>query len=426
MPYKDMSLLSVRSSDLLTPQSAHLKLTRASDAPQLVNLSVAENALCLPLVRSKLGKCVPCTCQDAENDCSLFVESIRKIMCRFIPDARTENVVICQGATGIVDALCFALGDEDDVILVLSPYYGGFRRDISTLSRLKLEVVDGEGTMLERLQRRYDDQSIDEDGGCKEHSKVVAVLLCNPGNPDGVLLDESTLVSVVQWARTVGIHVIMDEAYALSVHSEDAFRGSANVLEAIGGLKNDVHVVWTLSKDFGLSGMRMGILYSQNEGIIETMKLQSHGCGNRDMQHWLSGVLGDNEFVSFVLQQNQRELRTSYNIVRDSIIKNNLKFVEAQAGVFLWAYVGNLADEAEVWKRLIQEGVLVTQGSYCGVEGWIRICFASVDRTELKEGMRRFEGVIEQLRVRRPGVSARVNRMVEEDVALDLEAVNSD
>ena len=58
------------------------------------------------------------------------------------------------------------------------------------------------------------------------------------------------------------MHTIVDEIYALSA-TED-FQSVLRVLD--GKLGDDVHLVWSLSKDFGASGLRVGFVLSGNQG----------------------------------------------------------------------------------------------------------------------------------------------------------------
>ena len=63
---------------------------------------------------------------------------------------------------------------------------------------------------------------------------ISMLLLTNPHNPLGVVYSAETLLSCVTWARSKGIHVVVDEIYAMSVHQPNgnAFR---SVLDVLGG-----------------------------------------------------------------------------------------------------------------------------------------------------------------------------------------------
>ena len=59
--------------------------------------------------------------------------------------------------------------------------------------------------------------------------------------------------------------MVFDEVYALSVFGERAFTSGASLRQSMG---ERVHVVWAFSKDFGASGLRCGVLVSENEAVL--------------------------------------------------------------------------------------------------------------------------------------------------------------
>lgn len=52
---------------------------------------------------------------------------------------------------------------------------------------------------------------------------VSVLLLTNPDNPTGRIMAEEDLVGAVEWARSRGLYLVVNEIYALSVHGD---RGS--------------------------------------------------------------------------------------------------------------------------------------------------------------------------------------------------------
>ena len=85
----------------------------------------------------------------------------------------------------------------------------------------------------------------------------------------------------MRFCQEKGIQFVSDEVYALSSHSEESGQRFASALEVMGGVEcsgedenglasyssdhsrhqvidtDRVHVVWSISKDFGYSGIRM-------------------------------------------------------------------------------------------------------------------------------------------------------------------------
>lgn len=56
----------------------------------------------------------------------------------------------------------------------------------------------------------------------KDGLNVKALLLTNPNDPLGVMYSSSVILAAVNWARRRSIHILVDEIYALSIHSVSA------------------------------------------------------------------------------------------------------------------------------------------------------------------------------------------------------------
>lgn len=93
---------------------------------------------------------------------------------------------------------------------------------------------------------------------------IKALVLSNPHNPLGRCYTKEVLEKCVKFCHKRGIDLISDEVFALSVfHSaempnETRFTSVLSLdVAALGGDPSRVHVVWSPSKDFGSSGIRI-------------------------------------------------------------------------------------------------------------------------------------------------------------------------
>ena len=88
-------------------------------------------------------------------------------------------------------------------------------------------------------------------GFAKEDLKVKALLLTNPNDPFGVIYSSNVILAAVAWARRRRMHILVDEIYALSIHSV-SYGPFESILRIVNNhLEEDVHFFWGLSKDFG-------------------------------------------------------------------------------------------------------------------------------------------------------------------------------
>lgn len=109
-------------------------------------------------------------------------------------------------------------------------------------------------SLIPALSKAFDESNI----------TVKGVLLTNPGNPIGQRYPRSVIEACVKFCQERNIHFISDELYALSEYPSSDLQNavpftSALQLDtkAIGADLSRVHTVWSFSKDFGSSGLRM-------------------------------------------------------------------------------------------------------------------------------------------------------------------------
>lgn len=93
---------------------------------------------------------------------------------------------------------------------------------------------------------------------------IKALLLTNPQNPFGQCYPRAVLQECIKFCQAHNIHYISDEVYGLSGFQGDEFKNSIAFTSALAidlvDLDCDpwrVHVMWSISKDFGSSGLRM-------------------------------------------------------------------------------------------------------------------------------------------------------------------------
>jgi aspartate/methionine/tyrosine aminotransferase len=101
-----------------------------------------------------------------------------------------------------------------------------------------------------------------------DKSRIKAVLLCNPHNPLSRCYSRKALLEVMEFCQEHGLHLIVDEIYALTdLNTTPAnaapFVSALTLTEPLvpsGAVKVDpsrVHVIWSASKLFGMSGFRI-------------------------------------------------------------------------------------------------------------------------------------------------------------------------
>ncbi|MDE6648820.1 MAG: aminotransferase class I/II-fold pyridoxal phosphate-dependent enzyme [Muribaculaceae bacterium] len=100
-------------------------------------------------------------------------------------------------------------------------------------------------------------------------NEINSLLLVNPDNPSGNFIPFADLIRLITWAEGKGIRLIVDESFV-----DFSDKGFENTL-----LKNElleshpsVCVMKSISKSYGVPGLRLGVLASGDENMISRMK----------------------------------------------------------------------------------------------------------------------------------------------------------
>ena len=119
-----------------------------------------------------------------------------------------------------------------------------------------------------------------------ESKNVSAILLINPDNPSGNFIPVEQVLSFSNWCRQKGILFVLDESF---VDFTDDYSHHSLLHDEILESNPNMIVVKSISKSYGVPGIRLGVLASANVQLINYMK--------KDVSIW-----NINSFAEFYLQ----------------------------------------------------------------------------------------------------------------------------
>jgi 1-aminocyclopropane-1-carboxylate synthase len=234
------------------------------------------------------------------------------------------------------------------------------------------------------------------------------VLMTNPNNPLGVIYKPEIIGNLIRWARKRNLHTIMDELYALSTHQKTGHNFQSVIRVLDNELGNDVHFVWSVSKDFGASGLRVGFVYSQNATYIQGLaNLNIFSGVSNPIQMVVSELLTDDEFVNIYLDASRERLKESYLICVEKLEEMVVPFIPAEAGMFVYVDFSSLLPEKTMeWEAKLSQllvdyaRLILTPGESQRerMPGMFRICYAWVSPEVLTIGMERLSRIVAKIR----------------------------
>jgi aspartate/methionine/tyrosine aminotransferase len=362
-----------------------------------IPLCIAENALVWDLLAPKVAACrdVPAGAfgYDDMRGSLTFRERLARFLGRAFlgrtPDA--AHVAVLAGAGAVLEILFHALGDPGDGVLVPTPSYAGFWPDLETRDGLVVVPVHTASRDGFRLTPGALDLALAGAG-----RPVKALLFTSPDNPLGRVYTAGEVDEVVRWAETTGMHLVVDEVYALSVFGPRPFTSCAALRTSLG---ERVHIVWAFSKDFASSGLRCGVLVSENAGVLAAVDALAYwACCSGDTQHLLGTMIADDAWADGYVAQMRARLGAAYEAVTAALDAEGIAYLPSGAGFFVLLDLRRSLDErswpgeAALWRRLLERAnVNLTPGAACrvGEPGFMRLCFAGVPPATAAEAIRR-------------------------------------
>jgi len=164
-----------------------------------------------------------------------------------------DQILLGNGSDEVLDLLFRAFCEPNqDAVLTLTPTYGMYGV-LANLNAIENQAV----TLNSKFQIKIDDvlKAI--------HPNTKMIFICSPNNPSGNLLDTKAIEGILE---AFGGLVVIDEAYI-------DFTDSKSWIERLSEFPNLV-VTQTLSKAYGLAGIRLGICYASTDIISVLNKIK--------------------------------------------------------------------------------------------------------------------------------------------------------
>lgn len=115
---------------------------------------------------------------------------------------------------------------------------------------------------------------------------VATLLLINPDNPSGNFIPKDDVLSLAAWCKEREVRLIVDESF---VDFSDGFEHNSLLHDTILEEYDNLMVMKSISKSYGVPGLRLGILASSDRQLVAWMK--------KDISIW-----NINSFAEFYMQ----------------------------------------------------------------------------------------------------------------------------
>jgi aspartate/methionine/tyrosine aminotransferase len=301
-----------------------------------------------------------------------------------------RNVVVACGGTHALFCGARAILEPGDEVLVASPYW--------PLSVGVLRAAGAIPVEVPLTARLYADPALDPAAvlsACVT-PRTRALYITTPNNPDGKVLSAPQLEAIARFALATGIWVIADEVYADYVYD-----GEHRSIARCDGMSERTVSVYSLSKSHGLAGARIGFLVAPERVTRVARRVATHTVFHVPLAAQRVGLVaasGDDSWID--------DARRDYHETRDSMVRAfdgaGVRITAPQGGSYVFIDFAPLLGGRrlkELLERCIDRGVLLAPGEAFGAPfaSWARLCFTSVARARLLEGVARLREAMRDL-----------------------------
>ncbi|MBG6223981.1 aspartate aminotransferase [Arthrobacter sp. CAN_A2] len=303
-----------------------------------------------------------------------------------VDDDPSRVFVVAGAQQGLHLALSTLIGAGDEVLLP-DPGYPTFAMTVGLLGATPVPYP---------LVPEHDFQPRIEDLRALVTGRTKVLLLNSPSNPLGSVFDHDLTRDLVRFAHEQDLWVISDECYeafTYDVPHVSPARFDAGGPEAVPEAREPrVITSLTLSKTYGLTGLRIGALVTPPgmEALLSNIMEATVSCVSAASQHAaVAAITGPQDYVSTALR-HYRSNRDAATAVLDGL---GISYLDARGAFYLWADLSHATGgDVRAWTRsfLAARGVAFAPGTAFGArgEGWVRIALCG--RTEdLVEGLSR-------------------------------------
>ncbi|XP_038560975.1 1-aminocyclopropane-1-carboxylate synthase-like protein 1 [Micropterus salmoides] len=384
-----------------------------TDNPEgIINMGTSENKLCYDLLHKRLTKpdmlhVDPSMLQYSDwTGHSFLREEVAKFLTHYCcsPNPlKADNVVVMNGCSSFFSCIAAVICDPKDAILIPTPFYGVITEDLDLYSDVKLFHVpldceaDGKDSQPFHLTVGKLEEGLKR---AKQEGLIIrAVILMNPHNPLAEIYTRKEMIAFLEFAKRNELHAIVDEVYMLTVFDESITFHSVLSLDSLPDPQR-THVMWGVSKDFAMAGVRIGTLYTENRDLVEALaQLGSfHGISGIT-QHQVAKLLHDKEWISKeFLPENRCRLKAAHSYLTGELRNMGVPYLGRPATLYIWAdfrkYLreSSFQEELSLWKCFLRHKVVLSCGQAfsCTTPGWFRIVFAD-QQLHLQLGMKRIK-----------------------------------
>ena len=179
-----------------------------------------------------------------------------------------------------------------------------------------------------------------------DNKNIQNLIIINPDNPSGNYIPKADLIKLIEWSKYKGIRIVIDESFADFSDEVD----NTLIVQSILNANTHLYVMKSISKSYGVPGLRLGVFASGDTGTIAKMK--------KDVSIWNINSFG--EFYMQIEEKYKKDYVEALNKIRAERARfqkelskiKGVRVIPSQAN-FIMVELENEIGPKELLKRLL-------------------------------------------------------------------------
>ena len=303
-------------------------------------------------------------------------------MQQFSVEVPASRIAITPGASGALHLALAVRVNPGDHVLMADPGYPCNRHLVRLLEGCSQSVpVDhSSGFQLNA-------DLIEQHWG----EKTTAVLLATPSNPTGTVISRNEMQTMIEVVQSKGGVLLVDEIYQGLVYDVENYTALS--------LSEDVFVINSFSKYFGMTGWRLGwmVVPESYMDAVDRLAQNIFLAAPTLSQHAALAAFSDDTLS--ILNQRRDEFKSRRDYLLPALISLGFDIkAKPQGAFYLYANCSQFTDDSYkfVYQILEQAGVAITPGIDFGTnkaEQYLRFAYTRPVEV-LEEGVRRLSSFL--------------------------------
>jgi histidinol-phosphate aminotransferase len=244
---------------------------------------------------------------------------------------KLENIVVGNGSSEMIELILKTFIEKNDNVLGFEPSFGMYK--------IYSEIYDAKYISIPKKPNFVMDKDQMISYANRYNPKVI--FLCSPNNPTGLTISIKDITEILKNTKSL---VVLDQAYI-----EFADENNNEALNLLDEFENLI-ILRTMSKAFGLAGLRLGYLISNQEIVDEIYRIKSPYNLNALSQYLGVLALKDVDKVKKYVNDIKENRALLYQDLKD--LKINAFFSQANFCFFQ-------SDIKDLHQKLIDKDILV-------------------------------------------------------------------